>query len=39
MQKIDESKTLWVKYEQYHIQKDSKYKRMENSLSLYFDEN
>ena len=32
MQKIDESKTLWVKYEQYYIQKDSKYKRMKNSL-------
>ena len=35
----DESKMLWVKYEQYFIQKDSKYKRMKNSLNLYFDEN
>ena len=39
VEKIDESKKLWVKYEQYFIQKDSKYKRMKNSLNLYFDEN
>ena len=38
-EEVDESKKLWVKYEQYFIQKDSKYKRMKNSLNLYFDEN
>ena len=39
VEEVDESKKLWVKYEQYFIQKDSKYKRMKNSLNLYFDEN
>ena len=39
MKEVDESKKLWVKCEQYFIQKDSKYERMKNSLNLYFDEN
>ena len=39
VEKVDKSKKLWVKYEQYFIQKDSKYERMKNSLNLYFDEN
>ena len=39
MEEADESKNLWLKSEQYFIQKDSKYKRMKNSLNLYFDEN
>ena len=39
VEKVDKSKKLWLKYEQYFIQKDSKYKRMKNSLNLYFDEN
>ena len=39
VEELDESKMLWVKYEQYFIQKDSKYKTMKNSLNLYFDEN
>ena len=39
VEEVDESKKLWVKYEQYFIQKDSKYKRMKNSLNLYFDKN
>ena len=39
VEKVDKSKKLWLKYKQYFIQKDSKYKRMKNSLNLYFDEN
>ena len=39
MEEADESKNLWLKSEQYFIQKDSKYKRMKNYLNLYFDEN
>ena len=39
VEKVDKSKKLWLKYEQYFIQKDSKYKRMKNSLNLYFNEN
>ena len=39
VEEIDESKMLWVKYEQYFIQKDSKYEKIKNSLNLYFDEN
>ena len=39
VEKIDESKELWVKYEQYFIQKDSKCERMKNPLNLYFNEN
>ena len=36
VKEVDESKKLWVKYEQYFTQKDSK---CENSLNLYFDGN
>ena len=39
MKEVDESKKLWVKCEQYFIQKGSKCERMKNSLNLYFDEN
>ena len=39
MEEADESRNLWLKSEQYFIQKDSKCKRMKNSLNLYFDEN
>ena len=39
MKEVDEDKKLWVKYEQYFIQKDSKYEKMKNSLNLYFDGN
>ena len=39
MQEVDESKTLWIKYERYFILKDSKYEKMKISLNLYFDEN
>ena len=39
VEQIDESKNLWVKYEQYFIPKDSKYERMKSTLNLYLVEN
>ena len=39
MEEVNESKTIWVKYEQYFIQKNSNYEKMKNCLNLYFDEN
>ena len=39
VEQVDESKKLWVKYEQYFTPKDSKYERMKSFLNLYLDEN
>ena len=39
VEEVNESKTIWVKYEQCFIQKDSNYEKMKNCLNLYFDEN
>ena len=39
VEEIDESKYLWVKYEQSLYKNDSKFEKIKNSLNLFVDEN